>query len=86
MEYTIDIGLFSGDVSGDVENIIKYFLNEVSRASLSAYDDGIENYIHTTKMIMDLLEQLYEEDIHKKIVVKENPMGSLYYEEVKEED
>ena len=86
MEYTIDIGLFSGDVSGDVENIIKYFLNEVSRASLSAYDDGIENYIHTTKMIMDLLERLYEEDIRKKIVVKENPMGSLYYEEVKEED
>lgn len=85
MEYTIDIGLFSGDVSGDVENIIKYFLNEVSRASLSAYDDGIENYIHTTKMIMDLLEQLYEEDIHKKIVVKENPMGSLYYEKVKED-
>lgn len=81
--YDVEIGLFSGDVSGTIENVIKYFLFEIHRASNTAYDDGLENYIYTVRMIMDLLEELYkEEDMDKKIVVNENPMGSLYYEGV----
>lgn len=82
MEYSVDISMLTGNVEGSVKDVIKYYLFEIHRASQYAYDEGLEDYIATNKMIMDLLDELKDLDVSKKIIVKEHPMGSLYYEEV----
>ena len=73
--------------SGSVYLVKIKILVEIEQGTNDAIRVGnIESYVHATRMMLDLLEELENEESYKKIEVFENPMGSLYYEEVKEED
>lgn len=73
--------------SGSVYVVKAKILLEIEQGTNDTMrNDNIESYVHATRILLDLLEELEDEDDRKKIEVFENPMGSLYYEEVKEED
>lgn len=73
--------------SGSVYVVKAKILLEIEQGTNDTMrNDNIESYVHATRMLLDLLEELEDENDRKKIEVFENPMGSLYYDEVKEED
>lgn len=80
---------------GNICYVRDKLIEEIKHGCISQLRDDIttEEFINDTKIILDLLSEL-EEKIQEldskaldfKIEIYENPMGSLYYEEVKEED
>ena len=80
---------------GDICYVRDKLIEEIKNGCISQLKDDIttEEFIYNAKIILDLLNEL-EEKIQSlgckawdfKIAIYENPMGSLYYEEVKEED
>ena len=64
---------------------------EIKKGCISTLVDDIttEEFITNTRRIIDLLDEMENNIVDKwdsKIAIYENPMGSLYYEEVKKED
>ena len=68
----------------DIKNfLIDELQNNIDTIKIGIMDDG---YYNNAKMILEVLQELvWNEEEDKKIILKEHPMGSLYYEDYKEE-
>lgn len=69
------------EVKGLCKDVKEYFIYDL--ASQCMGDNGYEDIIFNGRMIFDLIEELENNNVNDdfNIVVKYNPMGSLYYEE-----
>lgn len=79
---------------GNICYVRDKLIEEIKQGCISQLKDDIttEEFIDNTKIILDLLSELNEkiqnlgiEALDLKVAIYENPMGSLYYEEVKED-
>lgn len=73
---------------GNICKVRDTLISEIKKGCVSHLVDDIttEEFIYNTRLILDLLEELEvrinNDELDLKIAVYENPMGSLYYEEV----
>lgn len=70
-------------VQGIAKDVKEYLKYELAGKCMSM-DDDYEDLVYCGRLILDLLEELENNGIGNDttIIVKFNPMGSLYYEEV----
>jgi len=71
----------NGDsVKGKAKEVKEYLLYELASQCMSINQD-YEEIVYNGRLILDLIEELENNGVHESvIIVKENPMGSLYYE------
>lgn len=66
-------------IAKDVKEYLKYQLADKCMSMKNDYED----LVYCGRLILDLLEELENNGVNDTtIIVKFNPMGSLYYEEV----
>ena len=82
----IDVITTNDGVIGTIDNVIKYYLNEIRE--VSKYEEFVNNhynYLENVPIILDLLDRLFvESDWDKVIEVKYNPMGAFCYKDYTE--
>ena len=72
----------SESVQGKTKDIKEYFTYELASQCMS--DLGYEEIVYNGRLILNLIDELENNNINDDftIIVKYNPMGSLYFEEV----
>lgn len=71
----------SESVKGKCCEVKEYFVYELASQCMSI-NKGYEEIVYNGRVILDLINELEENNVNDDliIIVKVNPMGSLYYE------
>lgn len=73
-------------VKGTIGDLKEYFRYEIASQCMSGTECDYENFSYNVKMIIELLDNLYEDTLNEVftdndiVVVKEHPMGALMIE------